>query len=309
MTCHNHRTPSNWSSNSKMNSKIITIGGTGFIGKAIQQYSKYSKNVIPLSRNTTPSINLAGNLDNLRPYLSNDAVVINLVGLLHQTSGNTFDKVQWEGTKHIVDLLNKHGCKKYIHISAIGANKDSPIPYARTKGLAEDYILKNLNLPATILRPSIVFGPSDSFFNRFSRMSNYMPVFPLVGNGLSKFQPIYVNDLITVFDAVIENSISNGKIYELGGPQVLTYKEIIEMVLQCRHKNRSFIKIPTSLMLIVAYALEFLPPSSDLVLTRDQVRLLQIDNVCSKDFASVSDLGINPKDFKSPETTVSQYIK
>ena len=291
--------------------KIVAIGGNGFIGKALKSLGHHQFTAI--SRTTTPSLDISKEAsmdDALGSMIDKDTIVINMVGILQESRNNTFESVQLKGLKNIVDLVQSKKCKKFIQLSAIGANKASNLPYFKTKGLAEEYILNNL-ANSTILRPSIVFGPDDSFFNRFSRMSNYMPVFPLINGGISKFQPIYVKDLVDVIESAISNPLSNNKIYEVGGPDQMTYKDIIDLVLKSNKKKRYFVNVPASLMAIPALFFERLPSHYDFVITRDQIKQLLLNNVCglSTDCADLEELGIVRKTFAHAKDIVPTYIK
>eukprot|EP00835_Amoeboradix_gromovi_P005223 NODE_472_length_8038_cov_0.413150.p4 type:complete len:289 gc:universal NODE_472_length_8038_cov_0.413150:3959-3093(-) len=284
--------------------KMVAIGGNGFIGTALKSSKTFK--VVPVSRSTIPSINISKDISVLKSQLDSNTIVVNLVGLLNNTRDNTFESSQLVGAKNLVDLLATSDFKKLIHISAIGSNSKSELPYFKTKGLAEEYIFKHLKSKATILRPSIVFGKNDSFFNRFSRMSSYMPIFPIFGE--AKFQPVFINDLVSVIESVAANPVSNGKIYEIGGPDEMTYRGIIELVLKLKGRKRMLVNIPESIMLFLAYFLEKLPSKMDIFITRDQLRQLKLNNICgqSNDVSDLKELAL--KKFRSPYEILPTYI-
>ena len=283
--------------------KTVVIGGNGFIGRALQ--SSKTLQVIPVSRTSKVQVCIDGDLSGLRQLIDKDTVVINLVGILQPSGNNTFENTQVEGVRNIVQLLSTIEYKSFIHLSAIGANKKSPLSYFRTKGIAEELIMNKIGNKATIIRPSIVFGKEDSFFNRFDRMSRYMPIMPLPGSGSTKFQPIYVGDLVHIIEHIASTNKVN-KIYEAVGPTIITYKEIITLILSIRQRYRLLLPIPYQLMSIIAYFLEYIPSTWDLSLSRDQVKQLQQDNIGGD--PNVDQLELNIKDFKPP-SYVQTYLQ
>ncbi len=228
--------------------------------------------------------------------------VINLVGLLHQTGPQTFNAVQGAGAAAIANLAKEEGIDTFIHMSAIGADAGSDSLYARTKGEAEKAVREAIP-SATILRPSVIFGPEDSFFNKFATMAGFSPVLPLVGGGNTKFQPIYVDDVADAICEALVRSEAAGKIYELGGPRIYTFRELMELMLSETGQKRLLLPLPffaASLAGMVGQVIGRLP-FVDPILTADQVKLLKHDNVADDSGAvgTLSDLELEPHTVES----------
>ncbi|KAI0347743.1 NAD(P)-binding protein [Trametopsis cervina] len=211
-------------------------------------------------------------------------VVVSAVGILTGTPTD-FERVQWKGAKNVAQAAQAAGAK-LIHISAIGADINSAIPYARTKALGENAVF-DVCPDATIIRPSIMFGPGDGFFGivsqRFAVLSKFLPFMPVFGGGHTRFQPVYVEDVARLVETIAhhEPTVANhvdGKIIEAGGPDVLTYREIMELVLKHTGRYRPIVSVPFAIGYLQAMLLERLPPSV-LTLTRNQVEQLKSDNV------------------------------
>jgi uncharacterized protein YbjT (DUF2867 family) len=216
--------------------------------------------------------------------------VINLVGVLHSTGAQTFDAVQAEGAATVAQAAKENGAK-LIHISAIGADPKSSSAYARTKAAGEKAALAE---GAVVLRPSIVFGPEDDFFNRFASLARMSPVLPLVGGGKTLFQPVFVGDVAIAILKAAEGKAAPRTIYELGGPEVKSFRELMELTLREIDRKRLLVSLPFGLASFQAAFLEMLPGK---LLTRDQVALLKSDNVVSKkaerEGRTLQDLGVN----------------
>ncbi|OFW70970.1 MAG: 3-beta hydroxysteroid dehydrogenase, partial [Alphaproteobacteria bacterium RBG_16_64_48] len=220
--------------------------------------------------------------------------VINLVGILFPTGKQTFKAVQDEGARHVAEAARAAGAKALVHISAIGASPDAPSVYARTKAAGEAAV-KDVYPGAVILRPSIVFGPEDDFFNRFAKLARIAPALPLIGGGKTRFQPVFAGDVAKAVIAGLTGKAEAGAPYELGGPEVLTLKEVMERVLTYTMRKRLLVPEPFWLAKLQAAFLQLLPKPP---LTIDQVRLLQSDNVVSeaaiKAGRTLEGLGIEP---------------
>jgi len=236
--------------------------------------------------------------------------VSNRVGILHQEGAQSFSRVQAQGAAAIADAAAKEGVETVIHVSAIGADAESDSLYARTKGEAERAVREAVP-NATILRPSIVFGPEDQFFNKFASLMSMAPAFAplplLIGGGETKFQPVYVDDVADAICAALDNPAARGEIYELGGPRVYTFHELLEFTLSEAHLQRILLPVPFAVAPILGVAGEamglvpfFAPP-----ITRDQIKLLKRDNVVSADAKTIGDLGISPK---TVEAIVPAYL-
>lgn len=207
-------------------------------------------------------------------------VVINCVGLLAQTGAQTFEAVHVEGSRSVAKSAREAGAARLIHISAIGADINGTAHYAKTKAAGEQAVLQEF-AGAIILRPSIVFGPEDAFFNRFAAMARISPVLPLIGSGRTKFEPVYVDDLAASAANIADGQGVAGKIYELGGPEQLSFRQLIERTLEYTDRSRILLPMPFWLATLQA-ALTWPLPNALRPITVDQVRLLKNDNIVSE---------------------------
>lgn len=303
--------------------KLVTVfGGSGFLGRHIVRLlAKKGFRIRVACRRP----DLAGHLQplgnvgqitavqaNLRYRDSVDRAVVgadyvvNCVGILFESGRNTFDAVQAFGAKAIAEAAKAQGAK-LVHISAIGADKNSKADYARTKAIAEEAVLKAVK-DAVILRPSIVFGPEDGFFNKFADMSRLAPALPLVGGGHTKFQPVYVADVAEAVVKGVVGEIDGGKIYELGGPEVLSFKQCLQTMLKVISRSRPLVHLPWAIASMIG-SITSLIPFIDPPLTEDQVELLKSDNVVSDQAKSegrdLAGMGITPK---AVETILPTYL-
>ncbi|KAF8203016.1 hypothetical protein BJ912DRAFT_337228 [Pholiota molesta] len=209
-------------------------------------------------------------------------MVVSMVGLMHG-SPQDFERIQVKGAENVATVARNVGAK-LVHFSAIGADPGSKIPYYKTKGLAEHSVL-NIDPWATIVRPSLVFGPEDDFFNRFAKLSRIMPFLPVFGGGKSRFQPVYVGDLASLVELISRNDTTvrelvAGKIIEAGGPQVFTYRQLMQIMLEVTNRKRLIISLPFAVGTIQGAILEKLPVNLFTV-TRAQVEQLKSDNIVS----------------------------
>lgn len=220
--------------------------------------------------------------------------VINLVGILFASGKQTFKSVQDEGARNVAEAAKAAGVKRLVHVSAIGADADSPSIYARTKAAGEAAI-REVYKDATIFRPSVVFGPEDEFFNRFAALARLSPMLPLIGGGHTKFQPVFVGDVAQSIVAALEGRATAKSPYELGGPEILTMRQVMERVLAYTMRKRLLVPLPVWLAKLQGAFLQWLPKPP---LTVDQVRLLETDNVVSsaaiKAKRTLEGLGIEP---------------
>lgn len=206
--------------------------------------------------------------------------VINLVGLLTQSWSQSFEAVQAAGAETIAKIAKEQDVKSFIQVSAIGADAKSDSLYARTKAEAEQAVLSAIP-SATIMRPSLIFGPEDDFFNRFAQMATLSPLLPLIGGGKTKFQPIYVDDVADGICAALEKPQSQGRIFELGGPKVYSFKELMDLLLVQTGRKRMLLPLPfwgASIIGRFGEAFRFIP-FFDQPITRDQVKLMKADNI------------------------------
>ena len=232
-------------------------------------------------------------------------VAINLVGTLTESGAQTFDAVQAKGAETIARTAAAAGARM-VHVSAIGADANAPSAYSRTKAAGEQAVLAAVP-SATILRPSLLFGPEDQFTNRFASLARISPFLPLIGGGVTRMQPAYVADVAAAVADAVDGKTKPGATYELGGPEVLTMREIMEIILAITERKRMLISLPFGLARLQAMFLQFAP--GPLKLTPDQVAMLQSDNVVS-DAAkaarlTLEGLGITPD---SLEAVAPQYL-
>jgi NADH dehydrogenase len=204
-------------------------------------------------------------------------VAVNLVGILAEGGAQRFEAVQGSGAGAIARAANAAGARM-VHVSAIGSDENSPSAYARSKASGEKAVLSAVP-SATILRPSVVFGPEDQFTNRFAALATISPVLPLIGGGVTKLQPVYVGDVATAVADAVDGKTKPGAIYELGGPEVLTMRQVMEFILATIERRRLLVSLPFGLAKFKALFLQFAP--GPLNLTPDQVALLRADNVVS----------------------------
>ncbi|MBV9538850.1 MAG: complex I NDUFA9 subunit family protein, partial [Acidisphaera sp.] len=216
-------------------------------------------------------------------------VVLNLVGILAERRRGDFAQVHTEGPRLIARDAAASGVARLIHVSAIGADPASPSMYARSKGLGEEAVRTEYPA-ATILRPSIVFGMEDQFFNRFAAMAQFSPVLPVI-SGATRFQPVYVGDVADAAMAAIARPEAAGRRYELGGPRVWTFRELLEWLLKTIERRRRLVDVPMGLARLQAGIAERLPGKP---LTRDQLLLLARDNVVAADAPGLDALGVVP---------------
>jgi len=286
--------------------RLITVfGGSGFIGRnLVRDLADRGARVRVAVRHPNQALFLkpmgdVGQIQivqaNLRHAPSVAAAVegadavINLVGILFESGKQKFDEIQAKGAGRVAEAAAKAGVSRLVHISAIGADAASPSKYARAKAAGEEAV-KAAFPTATILRPSIVFGPDDDFFNRFAGLATISPALPLIG-GETKFQPVYVGDVADAITAALEDEKSAGKTYELGGPRTYTFRELMELTLKEIQRKRMLITVPFGLAKFKAAFLQILPNP---LLTVDQVKLLAFDNVVAPKAKKLKDLGITP---------------
>src|SRR5579885_1468648 len=217
-------------------------------------------------------------------------VVVNAVGILYERGAQRFDALHHLLPRRIAAEARAAEVKQVVHISAIGADPQSPASYGRSKAAGEA-ALRGVFPAVVVLRPSIVFGPEDAFFNRFAALARLSPVLPLIGGGTTRFQPVYVGDVADAVMAALERPEAAGRIYELGGPAVLSFRELMELMLSEIGRRRLLVSVPWGLASFAALFMQVMPTP---MLTRDQVKLLQRDNVVTSGASGLADLGIAP---------------
>ncbi len=290
--------------------RLVTIyGGSGFVGRhLVRALAKRGWRIRVACRRP----DLAGHLQPLgvvgqvMPVQANlrypDSVaraaegasaIVNLVGILYQSGAQRFDAVQAEGAEAVAKAAKKEGAR-LVQMSAIGADKNSKSNYGRTKALGEQAAFA-AKRDAVVVRPSIVFGPEDDFFNRFASLARMSPFLPLIGGGLTKFQPVFVGDVAEAIAKAVEGEARSGEIYELGGPETKSFRELLELTLEEIGRKRLLLPLPWTAARIQAFFMEMMPKP---MLTRDQVTMLETDNVVSqkaiRDGRTLEGLGINP---------------
>ena len=295
-----------------MKQKIATIfGATGFIGRhLIRRLTEKDFRIIVATRSPylhgyLKPLGDPGQIDlervnlfdekTLKVLLKNSNVVVNLVGILYETRKQKFENIHSKFPELLSKLCNEHGIEKFIHLSALGINEDVKSMYMRTKLQGEKNILNNFD-NSIILRPSIVFGPEDNFFNQFASLSQFLPFLPMIGGGQTKFQPIYVGDVAKAIATILETEEIDNKIYELGGAEIFTFQQLMNILLKEIHKRRFLIPIPFSIAKFMARILQLFPKP---LITTDQIEMLKEDNVVSNNYGTLRDLNIEPTTIES----------
>ena len=296
----------------------VVFGGSGFIGRnVVRELAKRGWRVRVAVRRPHHALFLrpmgaVGQIQlaqanvryrgSIAEALKGADAVVNLVGLLHQEGDQKFDTVQAGGAAAIAQLAAAEGVTNFVHVSAIGADADSDSLYARSKGLGEKAVRDSMP-SATIIRPSVVFGTEDKFFNKFAAMLSmtppFLPVPILFGGGQTKFQPVYVDDVADSICGALETPAAAGRTYEIGGPRVYTFKELLELVLKETGRKRILLPVPFALAPVVGFAGEMIgiAPFFEPPVTRDQIKLMKHDNVVGAGGATVGvtgDFGISP---------------
>src|SRR5215831_3767598 len=286
--------------------RVAILGGSGFIGRYIVKRLAERGDVLAVGARHAASakfLKLKGDVGQvgllnitiedealLPAFLAGNDTVINCVGILRESASRTFDRLHHTAPARLARLAREAGAQRLIHISAIGADPRATSAYARSKAAGEQAV-RDAFPTATILRPSIVFGPEDQFFNRFAALAMVSPALPLVGGGLTRFQPVYVGDVASAAVRSIDDPAGAGRTYELGGPKVYTFRQLIELLLEEIRRKRLLIDIPFGIASLQARLMAILPNPP---LTPDQVELLKRDNIVSSGALTLATLGITP---------------
>ncbi|MGJ5133840.1 complex I NDUFA9 subunit family protein [Bradyrhizobium sp. SZCCHNRI1058] len=306
---------------SNLDTLVTVFGGSGFVGRnVVRALAKRDYRIRVAVRRPE----LAGHLqplgrvgqihavqanlrypDSVASALRDSHVAINLVGVLTESGAQTFEAVQAEGAATVAKAAAAAGARM-VHVSAIGADAESASSYARAKAAGEAAVLAAVP-EAVIMRPSVVFGPEDQFTNRFAGLARISPFLPLIGGGETKMQPVYVGDVATAVADAVDGKAQPGATYELGGPEVLSFREILKIILDITDRDRALLPLPFGLAKLQAAILQFAP--GPLKLTPDQVELLRHDNVVSEAAKTagltLQGLGITPD---SLEAIAPQYL-
>jgi len=272
---------------------VVVFGGSGFLGRhVVRALAQRGYRIRAACRRPDLAGHLQplGNVGQIQPVQANLRVrwsvdnavqgadhVVNLVGILHESGRQRFSAVHDFGARAVAEAARNIGAG-LTHVSALGADLNSASAYARTKAQGEKAVLETVK-DAVVFRPSINFGPEDGFFNRFANMARYSPALPLIGGGATKFQPVYVADVAEAVASSVDNVIERGRIYELGGPEVLTFRECMEELLKVIDRKRLLVPVPWWLADLQASFLGLLPNP---MLTRDQVTQLRQHNIVSE---------------------------
>jgi NADH dehydrogenase len=284
---------------------ITVFGGTGFIGRHLVALLLHSDATVRVAVRHPGRAKMAVEAANSPEIVQADIhdetsvgsaivganAVINLVGILTETATQTYRAIHVEGARRVALAAQRQGVTRLIHLSALGASLASPAISDRTK--AEGEAAVRAAFPqATIVRPSLTYGEDDHFFSRFAALIRSSPVLPLIGGGVTKFQPISVDDMTSGLAELLRRPDTAGKTYEFGGPQVYSFKELLELLLRALNRRPVLLPIPFALAEMQAGLLELLPNPP---LTRDQVRLLRTDKVVGGTELALDDLGVQPR--------------
>ncbi len=288
------------------NRRTAVLGGSGFIGRYVVKRLAARGDVIAVGcRNAEEAkflkpmgdvgqiatLNVAiGDEARLTAFLAGNEALVNCVGILRESGTQRFEMVHHTGPARLARLARVAGIERIVHISAIGADTRSASAYARTKAAGEQAV-RDAFPTATILRPSVVFGPEDQFFNRFAAMALLAPMLPLIGGGETRFQPVYVGDVGDAVVRCLEDPAAAGRTYELGGPRTYTFRQLIDLTLAEIGRKRLLVNLPFGLAALQARVMSILPNPP---LTPDQVELLKHDNVVSSGAMTLQTLGIAP---------------
>jgi uncharacterized protein YbjT (DUF2867 family) len=288
------------------NRRTAVLGGSGFIGRYVVERLAARGDVVPVGCRHAEeakflmtfglvgqiaAVNITIDDEEVLPaFLAGSEGLVNCVGILRESGSQTFERVHHLGPARLARLAREAGVERLVHISAIGADPRSPSAYARTKAAGEAAV-RDAFPTATILRPSVVFGPEDQFFNRFAAIALISPVVPVIGGGETRFQPIYVGDVADAVLKCLDDPATAGRTYELGGPKIYTFRQLLELLLAEIRRNRLLVDLPFGLAELQARLMSILPSPP---LTPDQVQLLKRDNVVSSGALTLAALGITP---------------
>jgi uncharacterized protein YbjT (DUF2867 family) len=298
--------------------RVVTIlGGTGFLGRyLVRQLAALGYTVRVVGRHATRASHLKtmgdpGQIvllsadvtkpESLLPTLQGAYAVVNLVGVLFERGTQQFSALHAQAPEQLAKLARQAGVKHFVHLSALGVDKAVSAKYARTKVTGEKAV-RSAFPEAVILRPGIVFGAEDQFFNLFARLSTIIPVLPLIGGGKKRVQPVFAGDVARAIVAAITLPDAMGKTYELGGAETFTWREVMEYIARYTGRKSFLLPLPYEIASTLALLTEWLPRP---LITRDQVRLLQQDNVVQDGALGFAQLGILPT---HPDDVVPHYL-
>ncbi len=307
---------------------IVIFGGSGFIGRhLVKALAKRGKRLRVAMRrpHLGHELRVLGDVgqvqlvqanvrfpDSVARALEGASAAVNLVGLLYEKGSQKFGPVQADGARTIAEAAKAAGVSRFVHVSAIGADERSQSAYGLTKAQAEQAVRATLPT-ATIVRPSIVFGPEDEFFNRFADMAKFSPALPLIGGGKTRFQPVYVQDVAEAIANALDRADAQGRTFELGGPSVYSFKQLLQFILTTIERPRMLMPLPFGVAGTMGAFLDAafrLNPFAGPPLTGDQVEMLKTDNVVGvtgdRSIGTIADLGVSP--LETVEAIVPTYL-
>jgi uncharacterized protein YbjT (DUF2867 family) len=301
-----------------MTQRVVTLfGGTGFIGRhLVAALARRGMIIRVATRDIAKALDLktagaVGQITSIRcnpddaasvaSVITGSDTVINLIGILYERGRNTFTRTHVTVAETIARTCQQQGVQHLVHLSALGADINSDSHYAQSKARGEQAVRAAFP-DATIFRPSIVFGPEDDFFNRFARMTLWSPFLPLIDGGKTKFQPVYVGDVVKAILTALDHPETHHHTYELGGPAVYSFADLLEYILRETGRSRILLPLPLDIARIMARVLEILPKP---MLTRDQLKLLARDNIVISRNENFTSLGIVPS---TMEAIVPGYL-
>ena len=286
---------------------VTVVGGSGFVGRhLIKQLAKAGFRIRVLCRDTVAAeyLKTSGSVGQIVPQYADITkpetlagkfdgswAVINLVSILYESGRQKFQRINVEGAKLVANHAREAGAKRLLHVSALGVDQATGSQYGSTKHAGEAAVREAFP-GATILRPSLVIGPEDQFFQRFARMALIAPALPLVGGGTTKFQPTLVQDVAVAIVTALNAPDAQGKTYALGGPEVLSFKEMLERMRSIINRRVCLVNVPSPIASIMGRVCELLPFPPPI--TADQVKMLAHDNVVPAGSLGYADLGITP---------------
>jgi NADH dehydrogenase len=298
-----------------MQRRVVTIfGGSGFIGRHLVRRLAASDWIIRIATRDTEAAQFlkpaggvgqvvpvaadVANIASVEAAVTDATAVVNLVGILYESGRRTFQRMHVDGAANVARAARAAGAQRLVQMSAIGADADSPAAYGRTKAAGE--AAARAEFPGvTVVRPSVVFGPEDDFFNRFARMARVLPVLPVFD---MRMQPVFVGDVAEAIQRILADPATAGHTYELGGPRVYRFRELMQIMLDEIGRQRLLLPLPIAVATLQAWFLEKLPVPP---LTRDQVKLLGRDNVVAERAMTLKDLGIAPT---ALEAVIPSYL-
>lgn len=303
-----------------MQDLVTVFGGSGFIGnQVVRALAKQGLRVRIAVRQPNlaykaPMMGDVGQIDIFQANVRNEASVaraldgaqgcVNLTGVLYEAGRQKFASIHTQGARNVAAAARAAGVTRLVHMSALGADAASTSKYARSKAEGEAAVREAFP-DAVIVRPSIVFGPDDSFFNKFGSMAAMAPALPLVGGGKTRFQPVYVGDVARAIAKAVTDPACAGRTYELGGPATYTFRELLELVLAETQRRRALIPLPWPVASAIGSAGNLVAGIIPPPLTSDQVELLKTDNVPAAGAPGLAELGVEPT---AVEAIVGQYL-